>query len=143
MEAQTHENFSRAEPAHESSSDRSFGFIFTAAFALLGTIPLLRGKPARPWCLGISAVFFLLALTVPAILRPLNRLWMRVGLLIRKVTNPIIAGLMFFLVFTPLALFFRLLGKDLLRLKFDASAKTYWIIRHPPGPSPETMRNQF
>ena len=142
MEAQTHENFSRAEPA-KSSSDRSFGFIFAVVFAFLGAVPLLRGKPARLWSLSVSAIFLLLALTVPTILGPLNRLWMRVGLLISKVTNPIIASLMFFLVFTPVALFLRLLGKDLLRLKFDSGANTYWIIRRPPGPSPETMRNQF
>ena len=142
MHAQTHENFSRAEPA-KSSSDRSFGFIFALVFALLGAVPALRGKPPRLWSLSVSAIFLLLALTVPTILGPLNRLWMRVGLLISKVTNPIIASLMFFLVFTPVALFLRLLGKDLLRLKFDSGANTYWIIRRPPGPSPETMRNQF
>jgi hypothetical protein len=142
MEAQTHENFSRAE-LPKSSSDRSFGFIFAVVFAFLGAVPLLRGKPARLWSLSVSAIFLLLALTVPTILGPLNRLWMRVGLLISKVTNPIIASLMFFLVFTPVALFLRLLGKDLLRLKFDSGANTYWIIRRPPGPSPETMRNQF
>jgi hypothetical protein len=141
MEAQTHESFNPAEPA--PSSDRSFGFIFAAVFALLGAVPLLRAKPARIWSLCVSAVFLLLALTVPTILSPLNRLWMRVGLLISKITNPIIASLMFFVVFTPVALFLRLLGKDPLRLRFDASAKTYWIIRHPPGPSPDTMRNQF
>lgn len=141
MEAHTHESFIRAEPV--SPSDRSFGLIFAAVFAFLGAIPLLRGKPARLWCLGVSAIFLLLALTVPTILAPLNRLWMRVGLLISKITNPIIASLMFFVVFTPVALLLRLLGKDLLRLKFDADAKTYWIIRRPLGPSPETMRNQF
>jgi hypothetical protein len=141
MEAHIHENFSRPETG--SSSDRSFGFIFAAVFALLGAVPVLRGKPARLWCLGVSAIFLLLALIAPMFLGPLNRLWTRVGMLISKITNPIIASLMFFLVFTPAALFFRLIGKDPLRLKFDAGAKSYWIIRHPPGPSPETMRNQF
>jgi predicted membrane metal-binding protein len=143
MSAQTHEDFSRGESAGGGSTDRSFGLVFTAAFAFFGLIPLLRGKPLRPWCLAVSAVFLLLALAVPLALHPLNRLWMRVGLLISKITNPIITGLMFFLVFTPAALLFRLLGKDLLRLKFDPGATSYWIIRQPPGPAPETMRNQF
>jgi len=141
MEAQTHESFDRVESP--SSSDRSFGFIFAFVFAFLGAAPLLRGKPARIWCLALGVIFLLLALTAPAILGPLNRVWMRVGMLISKVTNPVIASIMFFLVFTPAALFIRLLGKDLLRLKFDSAAKTYWIRRHPAGPSPESMRNQF
>lgn len=143
MSAQTHEDFSRAESAGGGSTDRSFGLVFTVAFAFFGLIPLVHGKPLRPWFLAASGVFLLLALILPAVLHPLNRLWMRVGLLIGKVTNPIITGLMFFLVFTPAALLFRLLGKDLLRLQFEPGATSYWIIRRPPGPAPETMRNQF
>jgi Saxitoxin biosynthesis operon protein SxtJ len=142
MSAQTHEDFSRGESAG-GSSDRSFGLVFAVAFAFFGLIPLLHGKPLRLWYLAASAVFLLLALTVPSVLHPLNGLWMRVGLLIGKVTNPIITGLMFFLVFTPAALVFRLLGKDPLRIKLDTAATSYWIIRQPPGPAPETMRNQF
>jgi hypothetical protein len=142
MSAQTHEDFSRGESAG-GSTDRSFGLVFAAALAFFGLIPLLRGRPPRLWWLAAGVVFLLSALTVPAVLHPLNRLWMRVSLLISKVTNPIITGLMFFLVFTPAALILRLLGKDPLRIKLDPGATSYWIIRRPPGPAPETMRNQF
>ena len=142
MSPQTHENFSSGGSA-PPSSDRSFGFVFAAAFAFFGLIPLLRGKPLRLWCLVLSAGFLLLALAIPVILHPLNRVWVRFGVLLGKVTNPLITGLMFFIVFTPAALILRLLGKDSLRLKFDSGAATYWIPRNPPGPLPETMRNQF
>jgi hypothetical protein len=142
MSNQTHENFSSRAPA-PPSSDRTFGFVFAAAFALFGLLPLLRGKPVRLWCLALSAGFVLTALAVPVILHPLNRVWVRFGVLLGKITNPLITGLMFFVVFTPVALILRLLGKDPLRLKFDRVAATYWIPRNPPGPLPETMRNQF
>ena len=142
MSNQTHENFSSPASA-PPSSDRTFGFVFAGAFALFGLLPLLRGKPVRLWCLAISAGFVLTALAVPVILHPLNRVWVRFGVLIGKITNPLITGLMFFVVFTPVALILRLLGKDPLRLKFDRAAATYWIPRNPRGPLPETMRNQF
>ena len=142
MRPQTHETYSGEEPS-PGSSDRSFGLTVGAAFAFFGLIPLLRGKPVRLWCFAASAGFVLLALAIPLVLHPMNRVWNRLSQLIAKITNPIITGLMFFAVFTPVAVILRLLGKDLLRLRFDRSATTYWIIRTPPGPTPETMRNQF
>jgi hypothetical protein len=127
----------------ESSSDRSFGIVFAIFFALLGAWPLVHHHPARPWAFYLSAAFLLLALIAPRILHPLNLLWTRVGQLLGKITNPIVTGLMFYLVFTPAALLLRAFGKDLLRLKFDPAASSYWIPREPPGPAPETMKNQF
>jgi hypothetical protein len=137
-----HEDFSR-EASARGSSDRSFGWVFTGFFALLAFLPLLRGKPLRSWALGVSGGFLLLALVRPRLLHPLNRLWTRLAVLISKVTNPIMTGLMFYVLFTPVAIVLRLLGKDLLRLKGQPAAKTFWIPREPPGPAPETMRNQF
>ena len=65
------------------------------------------------------------------------------GLLLHRVTNPLLMGLVFFLAVTPTAFIMRLMGKDPLRLRIDRSAKSYWIDREPPGPEPDTMRNQF
>jgi hypothetical protein len=137
-----HENFSREDSAR-GSSDRSFGWVFTGFFALLAFLPLLRGKPFKPWALTVSGAFLLLTLIRPGLLHPLNSLWTRLAVVISKVTNPIMTGLMFYLLFTPVALVLRLMGKDLLRLKAEPAAKTFWIPREPPGPAPETMRNQF
>ena len=125
------------------SSDRSFGFVFAAVFVVVACLPLLRGKPVRLWAFGLGALFLLLALIRPAVLGPANRLWTRLALLLSRVTNPIMTGLMFYLVFTPVAIVLRLMGKDLLRLKSEAAANSFWIPRTPPGPAPETMRNQF
>ncbi len=137
-----HEDFSRADSAR-GSSDRSFGFVFAVVFSLVACLPLLRAKPARPWAFVVSALFLLLALIRPTVLGPANRLWTRLALLLSKITNPIMTGLMFYLVFTPLAIALRLMGKDLLRLKSEPVADSFWIPRNPPGPAPETMRNQF
>jgi hypothetical protein len=142
MESGIHEDLRRGKLS-KVSSDRSFGLVFTAFFAILAVWPLLRSKPLRPWALAVSGVFLLLALVAPGLLHPLNTLWARLGLLFSKITNPIITGLMFYLVFMPTGYLFRLLGKDLLRLKFDPDAETYWISRQPPGPPPQTMTNQF
>ncbi|MDP8983075.1 MAG: SxtJ family membrane protein [Acidobacteriota bacterium] len=141
MSFQTHERY--PEPAAAPSSDRFFGLTAAIALAFFGLIPLIRGGRVRPWCLAASAVFLVLSLAAPAALHPLNRAWTALGQLIARVTNPIVTGLMFFAVFTPAALILRMLGRDLLSLKFDPAAPTYWILRHPPGPQPETMRNEF
>jgi Saxitoxin biosynthesis operon protein SxtJ len=142
MSGGIHENFSR-EDSTRGSSDRSFGLVFTGFFALVACLPLLHGKPFRPWALAVSGAFLLATLIRPRLLHPLNRLWTRLAVLISKVTNPIMTGLMFYILFTPVAVVLRLMGKDLLRLKAQPGAKTFWIPRDPPGPAPETMRNQF
>jgi hypothetical protein len=125
------------------SSDRGFGLVFAGAFVILPVIAWWRGGELRLWSFGVAAIFLLLALVRPVWLAPLNRLWTRLGLLIGRVTNPVMMGLIFFLVVTPVALLMRLRGKDPLRLKRDPAAKSYWILREPPGPVPETMSNQF
>jgi hypothetical protein len=68
---------------------------------------------------------------------------MRLGWVLGKIVSPIVLGALFFLAVLPMGLFMRLRGKDLLRLKMDPSAKSYWIERTPPGPAPDTMKNQF
>jgi hypothetical protein len=83
------------------------------------------------------------ALTGPSLLHRLNLLWTRLAVLLSKITNPIITGLMFYILFTPVAFALRLLGKDLLRLKLPPEGGSYWIPRKPAGPAPESMQNQF
>ena len=77
----------------------------------------------------------------PAMLRPLNLLWLRFGLLLHRVVNPIVMGLLFFAVFMPMGLLMRLSGKDFLRLRFRGGDTSYWITR--VGSPPGSMRNQF
>ena len=74
------------------------------------------------------------------ILTPLNKLWFKFGLFLGKIVSPIVMGVIFFFVVTPIGLFMRLLGKDLLNLKFNSSSKTYWMLRDKLK---SKMRNQF
>lgn len=103
----------------------------------------MGGETPRWWLLAIAAVFLLLALVRPAVLRPLNQVWHRFGLLVHRIVTPLVLGLLFFVAVTPTALAMRLLGKDVLRLKFEPEAESYWIKREPPGPDPRTMTKQF
>jgi predicted membrane metal-binding protein len=124
-------------------SDRSFGFVFAAVFAVVASLPLVRGAPVRWWALALAAAFALAALAAPRLLRPLNRIWFKFGLVLHHIVNPIIMGAIFFLAVTPMSLVMRALGKDPLRLKLDPGSATYWIPRERPAPAPRSMSKQF
>lgn len=137
-----HENLQREERL-EGSSDRAFGMVFTAFFAIIAMWPLLHGGAVRWWALAVAAVFAFAAALRPAVLSGLNRLWLKLGLLLGHVVSPIALGVFFFLVVSPLGFVMRLAGKDPLRLRRDPAAPTYWIEREPPGPPRDSMTNQF
>jgi len=137
-----HEDLSRKHVAH-GPSNRSFGFVFSAFFLLVALSPLRKHQPVRLWALALAVGFLGVGILLPALLTPLNRLWMQLGHLLGRVTTPIVTGLLFYVVFTPAGFVARLLGKDPLRLRFDPTASTYWQERRPPGPPPEDMANQF
>lgn len=137
-----HEDLTRGEHV-EGSSDRSFGLVFSIVFLLIGAWPLLHGGPPRWWAGGIAAVFAMVAVARPALLANLNRLWIKLGILLGKVVSPIALGIVFYGVLVPIGVAMRLAGKDPLRLKHDVNAPSYWIPREPPGPPPDSMNNQF
>ena len=137
-----HEDFGRREEV-KRGSDRSFGITFAVVFTLIGTYHHFKGNEVAVWLFTLAVMFLLAALLQPAALAPFNRLWFKFGLLLHKVVNPVMMGLIFFLAVTPTALVMRLLGKNLLNKKFDRKARSYWIERSPPGPEPQTMRDQF
>lgn len=137
-----HESLSDRAPV-KGSSNRGFGLVFAAVFAVIALVPLLHGEGARLWSLGLAVVFLGAALFAAHVLAPLNRLWTRFGLLLHGIVNPIVMGLLFFLTVTPMGLIMKALGKDPLRLQFDRAARSYWIERRPPGPPPDSMRQQF
>jgi hypothetical protein len=138
----THEVFSREEKI-VAGSDRSFGFVMAGALALVSLLNAWHVGRVWPWTAALAALFLAAALLRPAILNPLNRIWLKFGLLLHRIVNPVIMGLLFFGTVLPTGLVMRALGKDLLRLKRQPEANSYWIVRQPPGPSPETMKDQF
>ena len=138
----SHEDFTREEKL-ERPPDRQFGLVFTAVFIVIAAWPLFSGRPVRWWSLAVAAAFLALALLAPGVLAPLNRVWLRFGLLLHRCVSPIVLGVLFFTTVTPMGLLLRALGKDPLRLRFDRGASTYWIERRPPGPAGDSMPNQF
>ena len=138
----THEDFDRRVEI-KGSSDRAFGLVFAAVFALVGAWPLLDGAAPGWWALVIAGGFGVLAIAAPRVLAPANRLWLRLGLFLGRVVNPLVTGLIFYLAVTPTGIIMRLLGKDPLRLRINPDAKSYWIERRPPGPAPDSMSRQF
>jgi Saxitoxin biosynthesis operon protein SxtJ len=140
--AMTHEDFNRQEEVNPSS-DRSFGLVVAIFFLLVAFWPLIRAEPIRWWALGVAAVIAVLALLWTAALAPLNKLWTKLGILLYRIVSPVVMALLFYVTVTPIALLMRVLGKDPLRLRRAPDAASYWIDRTPPGPAPESMKNQF
>ena len=136
------ENTERSETI-EGSSDRVFGLVFAGAFSVLALWPMVHGGAIRLWAILLAAVFLVLALAVPRALSRLNRLWMRLGLLMGRVVSPVAIGIVYYLTVVPTGLIMRALGKNPMRLGFDRELPSYWIKREPPGPDPKSMSDQF
>jgi hypothetical protein len=139
---QLHEDYARTDQV-KAGSDKGFGLVFAGFFALLSALSWYRGHVAWHWTLPVALVFLVLAYAYPKVLAPLNLLWMKFGLLLHKIVTPVVLGLLFFVTITPIGLLARACGKDFLRLRLDRGAKSYWIARTPPGPTPQSMKNQF
>ena len=120
-------------------SNKSFGIVFFVVFLLISLYPLLNNESIRLWFLVASVIFLILGILNSKILSPLNKLWFKFGIFLGKVISPIIMGIIFFLVVTPIGFIMRLLGKDVLNLKYSNN-KSYWIEKSGPK---SKMKNQF
>ena len=151
----------------EGSSDRGFGLVFSGVFLILAILAYFSKLPfslnpiyleACPFFsshpelaahalsllfVAVSLIFLGLAMLFPKALAPLNWLWTKFGLLLHKIVSPVVLGVLFFVVFTPFGVIMRLFGGDPLRLRFDPKAQSYWIERSPPGPDPDSLKDQF
>ena len=121
------------------SSNRSFGILFSIVFAAIAFWPLLNLGEIRVWSVIVSSIFLLLGLINSKLLYPLNLVWVKFGELIGKIVAPLVMALIFFIILTPIGLFLRLIGKDLLNIKLNNN-KTYWIKRDK---KPGSMKMQF
>ena len=110
------------------SSNRTFGILFFVVFLFIGLWPLINLGEPRIWSLIISVIFLILGLINSKLLSPLNKIWVMFGELIGKIIAQIVMGIVFFIIITPIGLFMRLIGKDLLQTKFSKK-NSYWINR--------------
>ena len=122
------------------SSNRNFGIVFFVVFLILGLWPLTYGDQIKIWFTIISLVFLILGLINSKLLTPLNKLWFKFGIILGAIIAPIVMGIVFFLVLTPIGLVMKIMGKDLLSKKYDKKKRTYWIKRDI---SIGTMKRQF
>ena len=120
-------------------SNRNFGVVFFIVFLIIALWPLLKQNEIRIWSLIISFIFFVLGLINSNLLTPLNKLWFKFGILLGNIIAPIIMGIVFFLVVTPIGLIMRFFRKDILKLKKNTS-DSYWINKDDTNSS---MKNQF
>ena len=120
-------------------SNKSFGIVFSVVFFIIAIFPILNNDNIRVWSLVISLIFLVLGLINSKLLSPLNKIWFKFGLILSKVVSPVIMGIIFFLVVTPIGILMRILKKDLLNLKYN-NKNTYWIKKKEPE---SKMKNQF
>ena len=123
----------------QMGSNKSFGIVFFIVFLLIAVYPLINNEDIRAWSLILSLIFLILGLLKSRILTPLNIIWVKFGILLGKFIAPIVMGIIFFFVVTPIGILMRILNKDLLNLNFN-SKKTYWIEKTDPK---SKMKNQF
>ena len=123
----------------KKSSNKSFGIVFFVVFIIIGFWPLQDVSTYRIWAFLVAFMFLLLGLIDSKLLTPLNNLWFNFGIFLGKIISPLIMGLIFFFVVTPIAIIMRILKKDLINLKFN-NKKTYWISK---SNYKSKMKNQF
>ena len=123
----------------KTSSEKSFGLLFFSFFLIIGLWPLLNASPIKIWSIILSFIILIIVFFKPSLLRTLNKIWIKLGELLGKLISPIIMALVFFIIVTPISFFVRILGKDLLMLKFSKN-NSYWIKRQK---NITTMDKQF
>ena len=122
------------------SSNRSFGLVFFVVFLIVAFWPLKNAEDIRLWSLALSLIFFILGVLNSKLLTPLNKLWFKFGIFLGSIVSPIVMGIVYFLVVTPMGMFMRFLGKDLLKTSKEKNVSTYWIKRDKQH---GTMKKQF
>lgn len=137
---------SQPDSLHGSTlpSERTFGFVFTGIFLLIAAYLWYHdGKTvAIQVFMVLAAVFFAFTIFMPIVLRPLNKAWYKLGLLMGRVVSPIVLGILFFILITPIAIVMRLAGRDPLKLR-KQNVESHWIERVPPGPESTSFKDQF
>ena len=121
------------------NSNRSFGIVFSILFFTISLYPLINSENIRLWALLISFVFLILGILNSQILSPLNKIWFKFGIFLGKIISPLVMGIIFFFVVTPIGFIMRLLSKDILNLKYN-NENSYWIKKTGPK---SKMKNQF
>ena len=117
-------------------SDRKFGWTFAAIFLLIGAV-------SHPWMIALAGLIAIITLTRAEWLAPAKRAWMKLGEVLNKVVSPVVMGVIFFGIFTPVAMVMRLAGRDALSLRLEKTRPSYWVRRAPPGPADDSFKEPY
>ena len=124
-------------------SERSFGIVFCVVFLIVALWPLWGGESIRYWAMAVAAGFLMLGYLAPNVLRPLNRLWFKFGMLLSRIVSPIVMAILFFITVTPIGLIRRAFVTDPLNQKIDPKADTYWVPVDREQKAATSMRKQY
>ncbi len=116
----------------------TFGILFFILFLIIGLYPLKSGGLIRIWSVVLSLIFLIITIIRPNLFTFINKLWIQFGILLGKIISPIVMGLVFFFVVTPIGILVRIFKKDVMGLK--RGANTYWINRENKI---QSMKKQF
>jgi hypothetical protein len=140
MPSNFHETLSRKSV--EIGSNRSFGVVMAVACLVLSGLGFWAGSTYWPIWAGAAAAFGGLAFLRPRLLSPLNRVWFRFGLALHKIVNPVVMGVLFFGVITPVGVLMRLTGKRTIGFEFEPDHSSYWVKRSS-ALQPGSMTKQY
>jgi hypothetical protein len=124
------------------SIDFFFGIVGSGFFLVLSLVPLLKGDGVRLWSIYICIVLLMLSFLFPRALSPFRKLWIKFGLFIQKITQPLILGILFYVIFAPIGVVLRCFGMDPLLLKRKLGVTSYWKLRDHRQANAD-MKNQF
>jgi hypothetical protein len=122
----------------KSKDNITFGILFFILFLIFGLYPFKSDEAIRVWSVVLSLVLLIITIIKPNLFTFLNKFWIKLGILLGKIISPIVMGLVFFFVVTPIGILLRILKKDVMGLKRRESS--YWINREDKV---QTMKKQF
>ena len=137
----THESFVRTEV--NQTSDKSFALLFGSIFSVIALLPLLKQHEPHWFVLALGLLFYVIAFAKPSIVAPLNHLWFKLGLLLSRIVSPVVMGLLFFVVLTPMAVLLRKKAGILKKFEFSRDEESLWIERTQPDSIKEYFHRQF
>ena len=126
-----------------SASNKSFGLLIAAVLAAIGALQHWFVGSGQVYWYVPAVIFLAIALVMPRVLLPLKRLWLRLGSLLHHIISPIVLAFLYVFSILLIGSLARIFGKEFLSLRRQPAAASYWIKRDPPGPPPQSLRNQF
>lgn len=129
--------------AHASGGNRSFGLLFAGVCAALGGLAYSRHGGSYPAWIALALVFLVISLSMPRVLGPLQRGWLRLAGYLARVVNPLVLGILYVAIIVPVGTLMRLFGKDPLTMRRDAASASYWVERTGGGPGRDSLKEQF